>query len=208
MIKSEMRKCVEAALSRQDARGQEAVTTAIIRIYQGQTEGEKHTRTTLEQNGRGFKAFDAKSGSWMATWALNGSDPADWDANLALLREEKPTKIRLIDGRFLHKAREIALRHAAQLTRLAEANLDNSLLEGDYQEAPTPERSSTNLIHQEQARIYTVHMVSSYDGDRLILATVDEVQASAKYENLKNDPFLDSRDEIVLRVWENGEVIS
>ncbi len=79
----------------------EAVETAILALYTRQTEDEQSYSTTRHSNGRGFTAFDAKTGSYFARWILSG---------------------RHLDGRFLAKARAMTMKYAKQLAEVAEAN--------------------------------------------------------------------------------------
>lgn len=92
-------------LNRTDRVGQRAVTMAIIRLYERQTADEQQARDARHQNGRGFSAFDAKTGTYMAKWALNGA---------------KNGRPRLLTGRWLHKARKMALKYKKQLLEIAQ----------------------------------------------------------------------------------------
>lgn len=74
------------------------VERGILALYARQTEFEKATKTTIENNKRGFDAFDAKTGSYMARWLLSG---------------------RPLSGYWLRRARKMALKYAIQLTAIA-----------------------------------------------------------------------------------------
>ena len=77
---------------------QDAVERAILRLYKGQTSGERAASTTMAYNGIGFNAFDARRGSYYARWLLSG---------------------RKLSGVHVSKARRIALKHTRQLLAVA-----------------------------------------------------------------------------------------
>lgn len=124
-----MKDAIKALLSREDSTGAIAVTTAIVRLYARQTSDEQSRGTTVEQNGRGFNAFHAKDGTYMAQYALGATrflpkgvvTPEMWDNEVAKLKRGEATPIRIINGRFLAKARKIALFYIAQLVAEAES---------------------------------------------------------------------------------------
>lgn len=123
-----MKDAIKALLSRDDTTGAIAVTTAIVRLYARQTSDEQSRGTTVEQNGRGFNAFHAKDGTYMAQYALGATrfcpkgvvTPEGWDNEVAKLKRGEKSPIRIINGRFLVKARKIALFYIAQLVAEAE----------------------------------------------------------------------------------------
>lgn len=124
-----MKETIKALLTREDKMGQIAVTTALVRLYQRQTADEQASGTTSHHNGMGFSAFDAGNGTYMARYALGsttrnpngGIDPTQWDTELLKLESGQATPIRLIDGRFLPKARKLVLRYVGQLAEIAQA---------------------------------------------------------------------------------------
>lgn len=120
------------SLNRRDEVGAIAVTTAIVKLYERQTSDEKNRGNTIEHNGRGFKAYAGHdtNGSYYARYALGATrqnpkgviSPDKWDEEVALFRAGKPSKIRLINGSYLDKARKIVLTYAAtQLLAMAKA---------------------------------------------------------------------------------------
>lgn len=121
---------IQALLAREDKVGQLAVTTAIVRLFERQTQGER-LGGTREQNGRGFNAFDGAhngNGTYMAHYAL-GADrrnpdgvvsPEMWDKEVAKLKRGEKTPIRLISGRYLDKARKMLAKYVGQLASIAD----------------------------------------------------------------------------------------
>ena len=79
-----------------------AVARAILAIHSGQTYQEKAMGQTVERNGKGFNAFQVGTGSYIAKWLANG----------------KP-----LTGKWIEKARKIALFHVPQLTKIANGEL-------------------------------------------------------------------------------------
>jgi len=75
-----------------------AVERAMKAIFERQTRDEQATSTTKHLNGIGFSGWTAKPGSYYAKWVLSG---------------------RHLTGKFLIKARRIAMHHAGQLTKIA-----------------------------------------------------------------------------------------
>ena len=94
MPKTWTRTEIEAMLNGQDA----AVERAMVAIWERQTRDEQASETTNHNNGCGFAAWTARSGSYFARWVLSG---------------------RHLTGKHLVKARKIALYHAGQLTDFA-----------------------------------------------------------------------------------------
>lgn len=80
---------------RQDAR---FVEHAILALFMQQTQIERERGETITKNGVGFRADCANRGSYIASWLLKGNR---------------------LSGRWVEDARKIALRHAGQLTDLA-----------------------------------------------------------------------------------------
>ena len=79
-----------------------AVGRAMIVLFERQTADEQQRSSTRHQNGRGFNAYSARSGSYYARWVQSG---------------------RQLTGRHLVKARLIALRHSRQLVEEANDKL-------------------------------------------------------------------------------------
>lgn len=86
-----------------------AVEKAMVLLYHRQTVDERSTSSTKHTNGRGFKASDAKLGTYYARWVLSK---------------------RRLSGHHLIKARAMALHYSRQL--LEEAQLKQA------REAATP----------------------------------------------------------------------
>lgn len=130
-----MKDAIKALLLRSDHIGAIAITTAIVRLYARQTGDEQNRGTTVEQNGRGFNAFHAKDGTYMAQYALGATrycpkgviTTAQWDNEVAKLKRGEKSPIRIINGRFLDKARKMAMFYIAQL--VAEAELKKAMCE-------------------------------------------------------------------------------
>jgi hypothetical protein len=151
-----MKDAIKALLSRTDTTGAIAVTTAIVRLYARQTSDEQSRGTTVEQNGRGFNAFHAKDGSYMACYALGATrfcpkgvvTPEGWDKEVAKLKRGEKSPIRIINGRFLDKARKIALFYIAQL--VAEAEMKKAMCELSERRAIQEEScDSSDLIYPD-----------------------------------------------------------
>jgi hypothetical protein len=123
-----MKDAIKALLMRDDKLGQLAVTTALVRLYARQTADEQAQGTTTHTNGRGFSAFDANNGTYMAQYALGATrqnpkgvvEPRDWDDHVVKLRNGEGTPIRLISGSFLIKGRKLCLKYIGQLVEEAE----------------------------------------------------------------------------------------
>jgi transcription initiation factor IIE alpha subunit len=75
-----------------------AVERAIIALYNRQTADEKIARNTCHHNTVGFSAADAKTGTYLAKWLLSGKH---------------------LDGKFLAKGRNIAIKYRRQLSEIA-----------------------------------------------------------------------------------------
>lgn len=75
-----------------------AVGRAMVALYNRQTESEKSTDSTRENNGRGFASCDARLGSYYARWVLAG---------------------KTLTGGHLLKARGMALKYRGQLLEVA-----------------------------------------------------------------------------------------
>jgi hypothetical protein len=75
-----------------------AVGRAMVVLYNRQTADEQSDETTKHHNGVGFSAYAAHSGTYFARWVLDG---------------------RTLTGKYLDRARKIAIRHAGQLVEEA-----------------------------------------------------------------------------------------
>lgn len=75
-----------------------AVERGILAIYKRQTNDEKITRNTHHHNNVGFSAADARTGTYLANWLLSGKH---------------------LNGKFLDKGRNIAIKYRKQLTEIA-----------------------------------------------------------------------------------------
>lgn len=144
-----MKESIKALLSRDDTTGAIAVTTAMVRLYARQTNDEQNRGTTVETNGRGFNAFHAKDGTYMAQYALGATrfcpkgvvTTEGWDKEVAKLKRGEKSPIRIINGRFLAKARKIALFYIAQL--VAEAEMKKAMCELSERRAIQAEESDS-----------------------------------------------------------------
>lgn len=96
-IKTWTRGEIDAILQRNDR----AVERAMILLLKRQTHEERQTEQTLLDNGVGFCSWAAKPGTYYAKWILSG---------------------RSLTGKFVKKARKIALRHSRQITEEANVN--------------------------------------------------------------------------------------
>lgn len=75
-----------------------AVERAILALYNRQDADEQSSERTYKSNGRGFSAFDAKTGSYYARWIMSG---------------------RNLSGRHLEKARMMLHKYVRQLSEIA-----------------------------------------------------------------------------------------
>lgn len=109
---------IDALLRRSD----KAVMRAIIRIFEFQTQDEQKSTQTKHENGRGFTAADAKAGTLFAQYLLG------YDKNNVKRWHPKPLThphANKVFQRYTHggtaiqRARKIALKHSAQLVRIA-----------------------------------------------------------------------------------------
>ena len=74
------------------------VERAIVVLYKRQTADERISESTRVHNGRGFNAFDAKMGTYMAKWILDGKH---------------------LNGKWLEKARKMLQKYTRQLLEIA-----------------------------------------------------------------------------------------
>lgn len=140
------------ALNRRDEVGRKAVTMAIIRLYERQTEDEQHARTARYQNGRGFSAFDAKSGTYMARWATY------WG-------KRGPGAYRLLSGKYVEKARKMALRYRRQLLEIAQ---EKQAIRERQAEQHRQAEERARRARAEQARLnaeHSAHIVSMLESE-------------------------------------------
>lgn len=75
-----------------------AVERAMVVLFERQTTDEQRSEDTKHLNSIGFSAAHARTGSYMAKWVLSGKH---------------------LTGRFLDRARQIALSHSKQLVEEA-----------------------------------------------------------------------------------------
>src|SRR5947208_478034 len=78
----------------------------IVRIYEKQTEDEKHTGETTHDNGIGFSGCDSRNGTYMAEYILKG------------VNQYRKTYGQNLSGRFLEKARKFMPKYAGQLVKI------------------------------------------------------------------------------------------
>lgn len=79
-----------------------AVEKGILALFNQQTADEQASETTNHHNNRGFCGWAARKGSYYAKWVQSG---------------------RNLTGHHLENARKITLRHAGQLTKIANKEL-------------------------------------------------------------------------------------
>lgn len=94
-----------------------AVGRAMVILLSYQTEGERAIGTTVESNGVGFSGATDVNGTYFAKWVLNlHSRVGTHQLSRAMrefLNDNKPG--RALTGKFLDRAREIAITHRRQL---------------------------------------------------------------------------------------------
>jgi len=101
----------------------DAVMRAIVRLFEMQTADEQVTADVKKQNNRGFSAADAKAGTRMARWLLGMNDRNERRYVQKSLNH--PMTHRILGrytqngGTVMDRARRIALKHSAQLVKLA-----------------------------------------------------------------------------------------
>jgi hypothetical protein len=142
---------IVSTLNRRDEVGRKAITMAIVRIYQRQTADEQRAGNTRHTNGIGFNAFDAKTGSYMARWAL---------ANY-----NRTGKVRLLTGKWLLKARKMALKYKKQLLAIAQ---DNVRVKQRAAEQRRLAEERARMAAAEQARLnaqHSAHIVSMLESE-------------------------------------------
>ncbi|MFZ9080265.1 MAG: hypothetical protein ACO23H_17155 [Alphaproteobacteria bacterium] len=109
---------IDALLMRSD----NAVMRAIIRIFELQTLDEQTSTQTKHENGRGFSSADAKAGTLFAQYLL-GFDKHNvkrWQPKpLTHPHANKVFQRYTHGGTAIQRARKIALKHSAQLVRIA-----------------------------------------------------------------------------------------
>lgn len=100
-----------------------AVMRAIVRLFEMQTRGEQYSAQAKNINCMGFNAADAKAGTRMARWLLGMNDKN--------VRRYPPKDLRMPlcnvvlgayrqnGGSVMDRARKIALKHSAQLVKIA-----------------------------------------------------------------------------------------
>lgn len=93
------------------------VERAIVALFKRQTEDEKNMGATVHLNSVGFNACDANVGSYMAKYVMSG---------------------RNLSGKWLEKARKMAIKYRKQLQAIANEKLSRNAQE--RQEMPIPPR--------------------------------------------------------------------
>jgi hypothetical protein len=98
-----------------------AVGRALVVLLSRQTAGEAAMGATVESNGRGFTAFNASTGTYIAKWVLGvSSNATQREVDVAMVRFLASNGTgRAITGRFLEKARKIAITHRGQILDVA-----------------------------------------------------------------------------------------
>jgi hypothetical protein len=120
-----------------------AVCRAMVILLSFQTEGERATSSTVESNGVGFSGATDKNGTYFAKWVLglpqNTNSRHMGAAIDRFLKSNEPG--RALTGKFLVRAREIALCHRKQLASLLPtAPRGWSEVETSTEEAPVTRR--------------------------------------------------------------------
>jgi hypothetical protein len=105
-----------------------AVERALVVLFERQTEEEQSSGTTNASNRKGFSAFHAKQGTYLAKWILSG---------------------KRLSGRFMEQGRKMACYYAGQL---AEAANDRAAAKaaadlGDF--SPVPRNDFGEVMHSE-----------------------------------------------------------
>ena len=80
---------------------------AVLAIDNRQTGEEQAQGATTVLNGRGWNAFDASTGTYMANWIRQSTRPLG----------------QRLSGAWIGKARRMLLKYAGQLARIAAANM-------------------------------------------------------------------------------------
>lgn len=100
-----------------------AVTKAIVLLFGLQTNAERATSTTVEDNGVGFNAAHAKNASYWARWVLGVGPRTPHEVvvrKLAhYLQGDNYRQYRTLSGRFLEQARGVAATYWKQLNHAA-----------------------------------------------------------------------------------------
>jgi hypothetical protein len=98
-----------------------AVERAIIILVSRQTADEVGQGRTTESNGRGFSAFNAETGTYLAKWILNLNSNASSETigRAAIHFLASNVHGRALTGKFLTMGRKIALCHHKQLLEVA-----------------------------------------------------------------------------------------
>ncbi len=103
----------------------EAVETAIIRLFELQTASEQNSAGTHCQNAEGFDSGNAKAGTRFARWLLGMNDRNEVKYPKKSLNHPRANRIfsRYCQdgGTVMDRARKIALRHSSQLVTIANA---------------------------------------------------------------------------------------
>jgi hypothetical protein len=94
-----------------------AVELALVEIYNRQTESEKATRTTNNDNGVGFSGTDAATGSYYAKYILSGRNLTD---------------------KHLIKGRAMAIKYRKQLLESLNTQLENYHKQQQQQQQTIP----------------------------------------------------------------------
>ena len=102
-----------------------AVTKAIVLLFSFQTNGERATSSTVEDNGVGFNAAHAKDASYWARWVLGVGPRTPHEVvvnKLAhYLQGDNYRSYRHLTGSYLERARQVAAIYWRQLDRAAKA---------------------------------------------------------------------------------------
>lgn len=100
-----------------------AVTKAVVLLFGLQTNQERGTSRTIEDNGVGFNAADADFGSYCARWVLgvHRTTPSHIVAERVAryLQGDNYKGYRCLTGEFLARARQMAPRYWRQLAHAA-----------------------------------------------------------------------------------------
>jgi len=98
-----------------------AVGRAMVVLLSRETSDERAQGATIERNSIGFSAFTRSTGTYIAKWVLGvSSNASQREVEVAMTRLLASNGTgRAVTGRFLDKARKIALTHRGQLLEVA-----------------------------------------------------------------------------------------
>jgi hypothetical protein len=127
-------------------RSNHAVEQAVVRIYEHQTRDEKDISATVESNGIGFQACDARRGTYWARLILNGSHLFDYNLpkarRMAIKYRNQLTVLAFLKKKHADSAREARLERLSSVTTFNPEDLEREMVEQEYR-ASKRERETT-----------------------------------------------------------------